>query len=194
VILASACGQTGGLGEILGGVLNAPAGGQQGNQIAGTVQNVDTRSQLVYITQSNGQSVPFQYDNNTQVSYQNQNYPVTALERGDEVTIRYQQIANNSYYVDLIQVDRSVSENTSAGGIGSGSGQIYSLQGNVRSIDRTNGVFTMSTQNSGTITVSMPYNARSNDVTRFNQMRNGEYVRVQAEMLNNSRFELLQFE
>jgi hypothetical protein len=190
VILSSGCAQAGGLGEILGGVLNAPAGGQQGNQIAGTVQSVDTRSQLVYITQSNGQSVPFQYDNQTQVSYQNQNYPVTALERGDEVTVRYQEIGNNSYYVDYIQVNRSVSSGTTQGG----SGQIYSLQGTVRSVDRAAGIFSMSVQDGGTITVSMPYNARSNDVYRFNNLRNGDYVRLQGEMLNNSRFELRQFE
>lgn len=187
VVLASGCSQTGGLGDILGGVLNAPSAG---SQLSGTVQSVDSRAQLVYITQSNGQSVGFQYDNNTQVSYQNENYPVTALERGDEVTVRYQETGNNNYYVDLIQVNRSVSD----GGGTTGGGQIYSLQGNVRSIDRTNGVFTLSTQNSGTITVSMPYNARSNDVARFNQLRNGDYVRLQGEMLNNSRFELVRFE
>ena len=188
VVLASGCSQAGGLGEILGGVLGAPAAG---NQLSGTVQDVDTRSQLIYITQTNGQRAGFSYDNNTQVSYQNQNYPVTALERGDEVTVRYQETGNNSYYVDLIQVNRSVS-NSDAGQVGSG--QVYSLQGNVRSVDRSNGVFTMSTQNGGTVTVSMPYNARSNDVNRFNQLRTGDYVRVQGEMLNNSRFELLQFE
>jgi hypothetical protein len=40
----------------------------------------------------------------------------------------------------------------------------------------------------------MPYNPRSNDVTRFNQLRNGDYVRLQGELLNNTRFELKQFD
>lgn len=189
VLASSGCAQTGGLGEILGGVLGgSPAAG---NQVSGTVDNVDTRSQLVYIRQSNGQNVGFSYDSNTQVSYQNQNYPVTALERGDEVTVRYQESGNNSYYVDLIQVNRSVSGGNTAN---TGSGQVYQIQGNVRSVDRANGVFTMSTQNGGVVTVSMPYNARSTDVNRFNQLRTGDYVRVLGEQLNSARFELRQFE
>jgi hypothetical protein len=189
LLLAGGCSQAGGLGEILGGVLNAPTAGN--NQLSGTVNGVDTRSQIVYITQTNGQNVGFSYDNNTQVSYQNQNYPVTALERGDEVTLQYEQTGNNAYYVSIIQVNRSVSTNTS-GGVGEGN--IYVLQGTVRSIDRTNGVFTMSMQDGQIVTVSMPYNPRSNDVTRFNQLRNGDYVRLSAELLNNSRFELRQFD
>lgn len=189
VLASSGCAQAGGLGEILGGVLGgSPAAG---NQVSGTVENVDTRSQLVYIRQSNGQNVGFSYDSNTQVSYQNQNYPVTALERGDEVTARYRESGNNSYYVDLIQVNRSMNSGDTGG---TGSGQVYQLQGNVRSVDRTNGVFTMSTQNGGTVTISMPYNARSTDVNRFNQLRNGDYVRVLGEQVNNTRFELRQFE
>lgn len=189
VLATGGCAQAGGLGEILGGVLGgSPAAG---NQVSGTVENVDTRSRLVYIRQSNGQNVGFSYDSNTQVSYQNQNYPVTALERGDEVTARYRESGNNSYYVDLIQVNRSVNSGDTGG---TGSGQVYQLQGNVRSVDRSNGVFTMSTQNGGIVTVSMPYNARSTDVNRFNQLRNGDFVRILGEQLNSARFELRQFE
>jgi hypothetical protein len=189
LLLASGCSQAGNLGEILGGVLNAPTAGV--NQANGTIQSVDTRSQVVYIT-TNGQNVGFRYDNNTQVSYQNQNYPVTALERGDQVSVQFEQTSQNVYYVSIIQVNQSVSSTTSSGTYNDG--RIYVLQGNVRTIDRTNGVFTMNTQDGQTVTITMPYNPRSNDVTRFNQLRNGDYVRLQGELLNNTRFELRQFE
>lgn len=185
LLVTGGCAQAGGLGEILGGVLNAPAAG---NQISGTIQGVDTRAMQVFLQQSNGQTVALRYDNNTRVTYQNQNYPVTALEAGDIVTVRYQE-ANNGYYVDLIQVTQSASTSGST----PNSGSLYSLQGTVRSIDRTNGYFTMSTNNSGTVTISMPYNARSTDVNRFNALRINDYVQVQGIYLNESRFELRQF-
>lgn len=185
LLMTGGCAQAGGLGEILGGVLNAPTAG---NQLTGTIQGVDTRAMQVFLQQSNGQTVALRYDNNTRVTYQNQNYPVTALEAGDVVTVRYQE-ANNGYYVDLIQVTQSASTT----GAATNSGSLYSLQGTVRSIDRTNGYFTMSTNNSGTVTISMPYNPRSTDVNRFNALRINDYVQIQALYLNESRFELRQF-
>lgn len=185
LIATAGCAQAGGLGEILGGVLNAPAGG---NQLSGTIQGVDTRAQQVFVQQSNGQTVALRYDNNTQVTYNNQNYPVTALEQGDMVTARIQDAGNNNYYVDLIEVTQSVSSTS-----GSGSGQLYTLQGTVRNVDRANGLFTMSTSNSGVITVSMPYNARSTDVSRFNALRVGDRIQIQGSYLNESRVELRQF-
>ncbi len=184
LFVAIGCGSTGGFGDILGGVL-----GGGGNQVAGTIQGVNTRTQQLGITQSNGQTVTLTYDNNTQVVYNNQNYPVTALEWGDEVTARIPSSNNNnSNYTDLITVTRSV-----GGDSGGTSGDVRTYDGTVRSVDRTNGIFTMSTNNLGIVTVSMPYNARQTDVTRFNNLRNGDAVRIYGVLLNNTRIELRQF-
>lgn len=185
LIATSACSSTGGLGEILGGVL-----GGGGNQISGTIQGVNTRTQQLGLTQSNGQTLTLTYDNNTQVVYQNQNYPVTALEWGDEVTARLPSTGNNSNYTDLITVTRSVGN---TGGTGTGSDNVQTFEGSVRSLDRNTGVFTLSTNNHGLITVSMPYNPRQADITRFNNLRTGDFVRIYGVMLNNSRVELRQF-
>ena len=184
LIATSACSSTGGLGEILGGVL-----GGGGNQISGTIQGVNTRTQQLGLTQSNGQTVTLTYDNNTQVVYQNQNYPVTALEWGDEVTARLPNTGNNSNYTDLITVTRSVG-NT---GTGTGNENVQTFEGSVRNIDRNTGVFTLSTNNQGLLTISMPYNPRQADITRFNNLRTGDFVRIYGIMLNNSRVELRQF-
>ena len=177
------CQSTGGIGDILGGVL-----GGGGNEVQGTVQGVNTRNQQLGITQSNGQTVTLTYDNNTQVVYQNQNYPVTSLEWGDEVTARIPSSGNNSNYTDLITVTRSV-----GGDGGTNTGNVQTYEGTVRSLDRTAGIFTMSTNNLGVVTVSMPYNPRQNDVTRFNNLRNGDFVRIYGVLLNNTRIELRQF-
>ena len=185
LVLASACSQNSSLGDILGGVL----GGGGGSQVSGSIAGVNTRLQQVGIQQSNGQTVTLNYDNNTRVVYENQNYSVTSLEYGDQVTARVQNSnnTNSGYYTDLIQVDRSVTNN---GGV---SGSVQTYEGTVRSVDRTNGLFQISSNNYGTYTVSMPYNPRSTDLNKFNSLRNGDYVRLYGTMLNNSRVELRQF-
>jgi hypothetical protein len=171
------------LGNILGGVL----GNGQGSQVSGVVQGVDTRSQQIVLQQSNGQSVGLAYDNQTQVVYQNQNYPVTALERGDQITARIQSTNNGGYYTDLVQVDRSV------GGTSASSGSVQQFQGTVRQVDRTNGLFSLDVGNYGTLVVALPYNVNRADIDRFQTLRAGDYVRLYGVLLNNSRVELRQF-
>jgi hypothetical protein len=181
----AACSSTGGLGSILGGVLGGLGGGT-GNQVQGSVQTVDTRNLQVVITQSNGQQIALSYDNATNVVFNNQNYPITSLERGDEVTARVQQLQNGSYYTDLIQVDQSVS---GTGGLGSS----VSFEGAVRQVNVQSGWFTMDTNNSGRITVSIPYNTRANDVTRFQNLRVGDYVRLYGSVVSSGQVQLVQF-
>ena len=173
------------LGNILGSVLGGGAGAQSG-QLAGTVRSVDTRSQQIAIQQSNGQTIGVQYDNQTQVVYQNQNYPATSLENGDQVTARV-QANGNSYYTDYVQVDQSVRGNTGT------SSNLQTLQGTVRQVDRTNGLFTVDMNNSGTVTVMLPYNLSTTDANTFNRLRSGDYVRFYGTYLGNSRVELRQF-
>lgn len=173
------------LGSILGGV---GGGSPQGNQLSGYVEGVDTRTQQIAIQASNGQRVMLLFDNQTSVVYQNRNYPVTALERGDQVTVRVQSTSGGNYYTDLIQVDRSVSSRGSS----TASGNVQSLQGTVGQIDRSNGVFRLDGNNASVI-VSLPYNVRQSDVNTFNNLRVGDRVRFYGVFLNNSRVELRQF-
>lgn len=191
LITASACSQLGGLGSVLGGV-----GQPQTGQISGTVQGVDTRSQQIVLQQSNGQSVGLMFDAQTQVTYQNRNYSVTNLERGDRVTARIQQSNNGGYYTDMIQVDESVSG--SNGGVygsngNSSSGTVQALQGTVRQVDRNNGLFTLDVGNYNVLTVALPYNPSQNDVNRFQSLRVGDAVRLYGVFLNNNRVELRRF-
>lgn len=181
----AACSQTGGLGSVLGSVL----GGQQGSQVSGTVRGVDTRNAQIVIQQSNGQSVGIAYDNQTKIVYQNQNYSVTSLENGDQVTARIQQTQNGGYYTDYVQVDQSVSSNTG----GTTNSQVQSLQGVVRRVDVNNGWFEFSPNSNVTLTVTLPYNVTRADQQRFQNLRNGDNVRFTGVYLNNSRVELRQF-
>ena len=183
LVAMSACANSG-LGNVLGSVL-----GGGGSELAGTIQGVDTRNQQIGIIQSNGQSVGVRYDNNTRVIYQNQNYPVTALENGDQVVARIQDNGNGNYYTDSIQVTQSVQN----GGSGTGSGSVQSYQGTVRQVDIQNGLFTIDGGTGYVVTVSMPYNPTRADLNRFQNLRQGDQVRFYGVALNNTRIELRQF-
>jgi hypothetical protein len=188
VVALGACSSTGGLGEILGGVLGGGAGGSQ--QLSGSVRSVDTRNQQISVQQSNGQSVPVLYDQNTKVVYQNRLYTVANLENGDQIVARIQATQNNAYYTDSITVTQSVTTSTSNGSVGEA---VQQLSGTVVSVDRTYGTFLMDAGSGTRITVSMPYQPRSADVTTFNNLRAGQYVRLYGVYLNNTRVELRQF-
>jgi Cu/Ag efflux protein CusF len=175
---ATACSNAGNIG----------AGGQA-NQVSGVVRGVDARSQQIGLQLSNGQTVGLQYDNNTEVIYQNRRYGITSLDAGDQVTARIQQ-NGNAYYTDLVQVDQPVQG--SANGATS-SGNVQQLTGTVRQIDQTNGWFTLNTSSYGTVTVSLPYNVNRADQSRFQNLRSGDAVRLYGVFLNDSRVELRQF-
>jgi outer membrane lipoprotein SlyB len=186
VAFAGACAGNS-LGNVLGSVLGGGSQGSQSGQLTGTIRSVDTRSQQIAIQQSNGQTVPVYYDNQTQVVYQNQNYSPTALENGDRVTARIQANGNN-YYTDYVQVDQSVN-GTSAGTSG-----LQMIQGTVRQVDLRNGWFAIADANSNnTLTVTVPYNLNSNDINRFRSLRNGDFVRFYGQYLNNTQIQLRQF-
>ena len=182
----TACSAVSSIGNVLGGII--PGGGSQG-QVSGYVSGVDTRAQVIGLQQPNGQPVNLMFDNQTKVVYNNQSYPVTSLDRGDQITARIQN-TSNGYYTDLVQVDQPV--NGSAGTT-SASGTVQSVQGTVRQIDRQNGLFTMDVNNSTRLTVSMPYSPSRSDQTKFQNLRSGDVVRIAGVFLNNSRVELRQF-
>lgn len=184
-VIVSACSSIGSVGDILGGVL----GGGGGGQVNGTVRGVNTQSRFLTLQQSNGQDVDLQYDNQTRVVYQNQTYSVTSLDPGDQVSARVQQLQNGGYYTDSIAVVQPV--NNTGGSVGTGA--VQNLQGTVRQIDRTNGLFTVDAGSGVIITVSLPYNASSTTVQRFNNLRSGDYVRFQGVYINQTRVELRQF-
>jgi hypothetical protein len=186
LVVLAACSNTG-LGNVLGSVLGGA--GQGANQLSGYVQGVDTRSQYIALQSSSGQSVNIQYDNQTKVVYNNQSYPVTSLDRGDQVTARIQSTNNGSYYTDLVQVDRPVQGSSGS----TASGNVQTIQGTVRGIDMQNGLFSLDMGTGARVTVSMPYSPSRADQNRFQNLRQGDYVRIAGVYLNNTRVELRQF-
>jgi hypothetical protein len=205
VVTLSGCAGTnlGALGDILGGAMGG-AGGQQNGQVLAEVQNVDTRQQVIQLRTEQGQTGNVMFDQNTTVVYQNQQYPVTALERGDVAYFQLQQTQQGATYASRIDVQQSVQErngqttsNTGTYGTGtSGNGtygnQYQQLYGTVGRIDYNQGWFELRTQN-GTATVTLPYNAGDATTDYFRRLRTGQTVRLEGSMLGNGRVELYRF-
>jgi hypothetical protein len=188
LLTVAGCSGAGNIGEVLGGVLGG-AGQTQGSQVSGVVLGVDQNRQQLGIQLQDGQQVALLYDQQTQVVYQNQRYAVTNLERGDRITARIQQTQNGGYYTDLVQVDQSVSTSGGAGG----SANVQSIQGTVRQVDFQNGLFSLDVNGYGTLIVALPYNVSRADQNTFQQLRQGDRVRLYGVFLNNQRVELRQF-
>ena len=98
LLLTAACGSMGGdggLGSIGDIILGSPSSTQT-SDVKGAVTYVDTSAHRIdldvtYVNNlrdnNNGQRGSIYYDNDTRVVYQNNNYNVTDLERGDEISV-----------------------------------------------------------------------------------------------------------
>jgi hypothetical protein len=106
LLVMGGCSNLGSIGNILGSVLGGQ-GAQQQQQIEAEIQQVDANNGRLYVRTQDGQQGAIRVDSRTQVVYNNQQYPVTALERGDIVRIQLQQTQNNELYATRIDVLRS---------------------------------------------------------------------------------------
>lgn len=119
LLLTAACGSMGGdggLGSIGDIILGSPSSTQT-SDVKGAVTYVDTSAHRIdldvtYINNlrdnNNGQRGSIYYDNDTRVVYQNNNYNVTDLERGDEISVVGVN-DNGRYVARTITVTRDVS-------------------------------------------------------------------------------------
>ena len=177
----AACASTRGLRSALGNALVA-------TQVSGYVQGVDTRSQHISLQSSTGQSMEIEYDDETKVVYDNQSYPVTSLDRGDQVTVRVQS-TRRGYYTDLVQVEQPIRGSSRS----ASSSNVQTIQGTVRDVDTQSGLFSLDVGTGTRVTVSMPYSPNRADMKRFQSLRQGDTVRFAGVYLNASRVELRQF-
>lgn len=200
VLTLTGCAGTnlGQLGEILGGAMGGAVGQQQGNgQVLAEVQNVDTRQQVIQLRTQEGQTGNVMFDQNTVVVYQNQQHPVTALERGDVAYFQLQQTQQGATYASRIDVQQSVQDRNGqqTGGMQGGTygqQQMVQLSGSVGRIDYNQGWFELRT-NSGTATVRLPYNAGEAQVDYFRRLRTGQTVRLEGTNTGNGQVDLYRF-
>ena len=191
VLVVSGCG--GNTLEQLGGILGSAAGGgapaaNTPQQVSAEVRSINTQQQTIEVATQNGQTGNVRYDQNTVVVYKNQQYQVSALERGDVAMFTLQQV-QNATYASRIDVQQSVQDRT---GTTTGSGNLIQLSGTISQINQNNGTFVLQTQN-GNVTVALPYNPPTATVNYFRQLRNGNTVKLEATQVGTSRVEIYRF-
>ena len=196
VVALSGCAGTnlGQLGDILGGAMGGMGGAGQQGQMVVEVQGVDARQQVIAVRTEQGQQGNVMFDQNTVVTYQNQQYPVTALERGDVVAMQVQQTQQGAPYVSRIDVQQSVQERNgqTSGGTYGGQGQMQQIYGRVGQIDHNRGMFQLQTQQ-GTFVVTLPYNPGNATTDYFHRLRTGDTVRMEGTVTGQGRIELYRF-
>ena len=114
-LLLASCGSmgNGGLGDI---ILGSPSS-TQSSDVEGYVSNIDTRSQRIDLdvteinnlrqSDTTNQRGTIYYDSRTRVLYQNREYRVEDLERGDQIAVKGFN-DNGRYVAETIEVLRDV--------------------------------------------------------------------------------------
>lgn len=165
-------------------------GGMGGNDVVGEVAHVDPRSREIEIRTDTGRTAVLRYDDRTQVIYQQRNYAVANLERGDYVAARVQQDRDGRSYTDTITVRESVQDRGSRGG---GVGRLDRAEGRVEYVDPRRGTFELRDSRNRLIVVSVPFNAPRSVIDRFNRLRDGDSVRIEGRAVGTDRFDLENF-
>lgn len=184
VVALSGCAGGGLLG---GGGLGDIFGGSRDQEVVAEVRYVDTRAQRIELRTQDGQTGTVRYDDRTRVIYQQREYPASALETGDIVRVRLKEDRGESY-AETIYVEQNVRDR---GGYG-GQAAVSRFEGRVGYVDVERGTFELRAER-GTVTVTLPYNARRDDVDRLRRLRSGDFVRLEGELLSGSRVQLVRF-
>ena len=185
---ACAGNSLGALGDILAGAAGMPGSGGQQGQLNVEIRDVNTQQQVLQVATQEGQTGNVYYDQNTVVTYRQQQYPVSALERGDIVVMQVQETAQGSLYTNQIAVQTSAQDRTGQ----TGTGQLMQYSGRVSGIDYERGMLTLQVQN-GTVTATLPYNAPQATVDYFRRLRVGNNIRLEATPVATGRVEIYRF-
>jgi hypothetical protein len=117
----------------------------------------------------------------THVVYHGWDYTVNDLESGD--LIAYLPVTRDRNYVDTIRIEEPVQARPSTARRAPLPPRNDVVEGTVQRVDIDRGLFDIRPPSGGTVTVSVPYNARATDVDYFRRLRRGDSVRVEGEFV-----------
>ena len=161
------------------------------SEISGEVRSVNARSREIEIRTDDRRIEVVRYDGQTRVVYRDRDdYTVSNLEAGDYVALQVQTDRPGDLYTNLVRVRESVQDR---GGASSGRERFAQVEGRVESVDPRRGEFEIRDDSGKRVVVALPYNARRSDVDRLQNLRRGDYVRVEGKFLSSDRFELETF-
>lgn len=165
-------------------------------EIAGEVDRIDRNRREIYVIADDGRRPVIPFDViRTHVVYHGWDYTIDNLEAGDRIA--FYPIPRTVSYIDTIRVLEPVqarSGSTIARLPVPDRRRADVVEGTVERIDQGIGTFELRPGSSGrTITVSVPYNAKTTDVDSFRGLRRGDLVRVEGEFVNPESLQLLSF-
>jgi translation initiation factor IF-1 len=210
VLVAGAGCAPGMMEEVLGDVVY-PGGGVYGSDLRGEVRHVDTRNRVIEVRGRDGRGVTAYYDGRTRVEYRGRRYGVSALERGDEVSMRVSRDRGRYLYADHIYVTETSRDR---GGWGRDdrdrgrdgdwdrrddrrdrdawrdTGRLY---GTVTAVDFRSWRFEVRGDRGERVLVTVPREANRGTEDRFRRLRRGDRVELAVRPLSDSRAELRRF-
>ncbi len=162
-------------------------------EIRGEVTQIDPGRREVLVQTDEGRRQVLPYDvNATRVVYHGRDYTIDSLESGDIVAFRFPP---RSSYVETIRVQEPVQARTGSTFAGREPLPPRSsvIEGRVERVQPDLAAFDVRSRSGRTVTVSVPYNARTADIDNFRRLRTGDYVRVEGEFVNRDSLQLLAF-
>jgi hypothetical protein len=165
----------------------------QPGEVQAEVDQIDrSRREIHALTNDGGRRViPYDIDR-THVIYHDGDYSVGDLESGD--LIAYFPVPRDRSYVETIRVQEPVQARpVSTARRSPPPPRNDVVEGTVERVDIDRGLFDVRPRSGGTVTVSVPYNARAVDVDYFRSLRRGDSVRLEGEFVNRDNLQLLSF-
>jgi hypothetical protein len=162
-------------------------------EIRAEVTEIDPSRREIRVRTDDGRREVLVYDiNRTLVTYHGREYSVDQLQAGD--LIAFQTPPRNSY-IDVVRIQEPLQARS---GIASPSRSPQParpdvVEGTVERVAYDLGAFDVRSRTGRTVTVSVPYNAKTADVESFRRLRRGDYVRVEGEFVSSDNLQLLAF-
>ena len=165
----------------------------QPGEIRGEVTALDPARREIRVRTDDGRTRVLVYDRpDTPVTYHGWGYRVDQLEAGDLIAFRTR--ARDRDEVASIRIQEPVQARAGSTVARSLPGpRAEVVEGTVERVQYDTGTFEIQPRTGRSVTVSVPYNARTADVENFRRLRRGDYVRVEGEFTNADNLQLLSF-
>lgn len=189
LLVAPACAP---LGAVDGGVLGGGGGGARSSLLEGEIRSVDARRGRLQLLDHRNRGYTVHYDRGTRVIYQQRQYPVNALERGDVVRVHVVRDRNGALRASRVDVRHSARDR---GGWDRGAvyGRTERLTGRVGSVDHRRRHFTVELNRNQMLVVHYPTRLARDDARRLERLRRGDRVRVEVRPVGRGAAELVRF-
>lgn len=163
-------------------------------EISGEVTEINPSRREIQVLTEDGRRQVLRYElERTRVVYHGLDYSVDNLEAGDRIA--FDSRSGSGSHVDTLRIQEPVQARSAPRIARSAPTRPKAevVEGTVETVDVNRGFFDVRPRTGGTVTVSVPYNARAADVDSFRSLRRGDAVRLEGEFVNRDNFQLLSF-